>query len=102
MKTPHTHKKICDSWYHQRWFRVLLVVVGIDMIFLGGAFAFGFDITNLIDMTHPLLRMLGGAAYIIVAIFIIHYALSYSQMKKTQYLVCQYCAEGDVDHKENV
>lgn len=92
MKTLGRSRKICDSWYHQRWFRVLLIIVAIDMILLGAAFAFGIDITTLIDTTHPLLRVLGGLAYILVAIFIIHHATSYEKMKKKNYLVCQHCA----------
>ena len=99
MKTLSRGRKICDSWYHQRWFRILLVIVAIDMILLGAAFAFGVNITTLIDTTHPLLRVLGGIAYILVAIFIIHHATSYERMKKKTYFVCQHCALEEVGHE---
>ena len=102
MKTLAKSRKICDSWYHQRWFRILLIIVAIDMILLGSSFAFGIDITTLTDTTHPLLRVIGGLAYILVAIFIIHYATSYEKMKKKNYLVCQHCAmESAPEHDHN-
>jgi hypothetical protein len=95
MKKHTKNRKVCDSWYHQKWFRVLLVVVAIDMIVLGATFGLGLDIMNLIGDFHPLLRIIGGIAYIIVALFIIHYAMSYQSLKKQTYLVCQHCAHSN-------
>ncbi|MFT6829625.1 MAG: hypothetical protein ACJAV6_000458 [Candidatus Paceibacteria bacterium] len=84
-------RKICDSWYHQRWFRILLVIVGVDMIVLGVTFALGLDIISLIE-GHIILRVLGGLAYVVVALFIIHYAMSYSRIRRNEFLLCQHCA----------
>ena len=87
------HRKICDSWYHQKWFRILLVIVGVDMIILGGTFALGIDLVSLLDSIHVVWRVIGGVAYILVAIFIIHYALMYSRIREKSYLLCQHCAQ---------
>ena len=86
------HRKICDSWYHQSWFRVLLVIVGVDMIILGGAVAVGLDIVSVLESLPAFVRVIGGLAYIVVALFIIHYAMSYRSIKKEAYLLCQHCA----------
>ena len=85
-------RKICDSWYHQRWFRILLVIVGVDMIILGGTFALGIDVISLVEGIHVIWRVIGGLAYILVAIFIIHQALSYNKLRQNISLVCQHCA----------
>ena len=89
MKKP---RKICDSWYHQKWFRILLVLVAIDMIVLGATFAIGLDIMSMIKI-HTSLRIIGGSAYIVAALFIIHYAMSYSRIRKNEFLLCQHCAQ---------
>ena len=89
----HTQRrKICDSWYHQGWFRILLIVVAVDMIVLGAAFALGLDVMSLLGDIHVVLRTLGGLAYVLVALFIIHFAMSYRNMKKETFLVCHHCA----------
>lgn len=92
MKKTEQRRKICDSWYHQRWFRILLVIVAVDMIVLGAAVAFNLDILSIIDGLGSVVRIIGGAAYILVAVFIIHYAMSYKKLQKESYLVCQHCA----------
>jgi len=92
MEKHAQHRKICDSWYHQKWFRILLVLVGIDMIVLGIVFALGLDILSFVQGFPALLRVLGGLAYIVVASFIIYYAVSYKKFHKESYLVCQHCA----------
>lgn len=98
----HTQRrKICDSWYHQSWFRILLIIVAVDMIVLGAAFTLGLDIMSLLGEIHIGLRALGGAAYVLVALFIIHYAMSYSNMKKETFLVCQHCAHVASDKKDS-
>ncbi|MFT6361538.1 MAG: hypothetical protein ACJA2Z_000531 [Candidatus Paceibacteria bacterium] len=91
MHSMKKQRKICDSWYHQRWFRILLVIVGVDMIVLGVTFALGLDIISLIE-GHIILRVLGGLAYVVVALFIIHYAMSYSRIRRNEFLLCQHCA----------
>jgi ABC-type uncharacterized transport system permease subunit len=96
----HTQKrKICDSWYHQRWFRILLVIVAIDMIVLGVTFALGLDVMNLLGDIHIVLRAIGGLAYVLVAVFVIHYSMSYSKLKKENFLVCQHCAHVESEKK---
>ena len=85
-------RKICDSWYHQGWFRILLIIVAVDMIVLGVTFAVGLDIMSLLGDIHIVFRVIGGLAYVLVALFIIHYAMSYTKMKKETYLLCQHCA----------
>lgn len=85
-------RKICDSWYHQRWFRILLIIVGVDMIILGGALVLGLDIVSLIEDIHAFWRILGGLAYILVAVFIIHYSLLYNSVQQKTYMLCQHCA----------
>ena len=92
MKNKPQQRKICDSWYHQRWFRILLVVVAVDMIFLGVSFAIGLDLISFIQGIGTIWRIIGGTAYILVALFVIHYALSYKQLQKETYFVCQHCA----------
>ncbi len=93
----HSHRRLCRSWYHQGWFRVLLVIVGIDMIILGFAFAVGLNIFELVPNFALVLRLVFGVAYMLVAIFIIHYALSYKKMKQEVCFVCHDCAH---DQKE--
>ena len=83
------HRKICDSWYHQSWFRVLLVIVGVDMIILGGTVAVGLDVVSVLESLPALIRVIGGLAYIVVALFIIHYAMSYRSITRETYLLCQ-------------
>lgn len=96
----HTQqRKICNSWYHQSWFRVILVIVAIDMIVLGVTFALGLDIMNLLGDINIILRSIGGLAYVLVALFVIHYAMSYTTMKKETYLVCQHCAHENIEKK---
>jgi hypothetical protein len=85
-------RKICDSWYHQGWFRILLIIVAVDMIFVGVTFGFGLDIMSLLGDVHIVIRVIGGLAYVLVALFVIHYAISYKKMKKEIFLVCQHCA----------
>ena len=92
MKKHAQHRKICDSWYHQKWFRTLLVIVGLDMVVVGVAFALGLDILSFIQNFPTILRIIGGLAYVVVAGFIIYYALSYNRFHKESYLVCQHCA----------
>lgn len=84
-------RRVCNSWYHQTWFRILLVVVGVDMMILGATFAVGIDIVSFVNSFDTWLRVVFGIAYISVALFIIHYALSYQQMKRDAHFVCHHC-----------
>lgn len=95
MKEQPKHRKICDSWYHQRWFRVLLVIVGLDMVVVGIALAFGLDILSFIQEFHVGLRVFMGLAFVVIAGLIIYFALSYNKVKKEVHLVCQHCACND-------
>ncbi|MGB0925513.1 MAG: hypothetical protein ACPGTS_02290 [Minisyncoccia bacterium] len=105
MKAAEKRRKICDSWYHQWWFRVILVIVGIDMIVLGFGFVIGIDIMSLTPHIPVALRIVFGAMYILVALFVVHYALAYEKIKKESHFVCQHCAhpaaqETDKEDKE--
>lgn len=99
MKKHTQGRKICDSWYHQKWFRILLVIVGLDMVILGAAVMLNLDVFSLIQGMHSILRIIGGLAYILVAAFVIHYALSYKNLRKETYLVCQHCAHNKKEDK---
>lgn len=94
----HTQRrKICNSWYHQSWFRILLVIVAVDMIVLGVTFAIGLNVMSFLGEINIILRTIGGAAYVLVALFVIHYSMSYTSIKKEAYLVCQHCAHENQD-----
>ncbi len=99
MKTHEKRRKICDSWYHQTWFRFILVIVGIDMIVLGFSFAIGLDITTIITGFGPLLRVIFGSMYMLVALFIIHYALAYKKIKEETHFTCHHCAHAENNHE---
>lgn len=92
MENIEQQRRICDSWYHQRWFRILLVIVGIDMILLGATFIMGTRLISLIGGINPIIRMIGGIGYVLISLYIIHHAMSYRSTKKETYLVCQHCA----------
>ena len=101
MKENNTqHKKLCDSWYHQKWFRIVLVIVGLDMVVLGAAIALNLDILSFIQNINSVVRIIGGFAYVLVAMFVIHYALSYEKLKKETYLVCRHCVHAEKKEKE--
>lgn len=101
MKALEKRRKICDSWYHQTWFRIILVIVGIDMIVLGFSFAIGIDIMSLAPNIIPVLRVVFGIMYILVALFIVHYALGYEHIKKRTHFVCHHCGHPDNEKKED-
>ena len=91
MKVIEKRRKVCNSWYHQKWFRVILVLVGIDMFFLGFAFAANIDLFALIPKINIILHFIFGFMYMLVASFIIHYALDYKRFKKKSNFICHYC-----------
>lgn len=92
MEQSLKHRKICQSWYHRTWFRIILVIVGIDMIVLGASLILGFDLLTLLVGIHMMWRIIGGIAYILTASFILHYAFSYRHFRKKHAFVCQHCA----------
>lgn len=101
MKKHAQQRKICDSWYHQRWFRILLVIVGIDMILLGGTIMFNLDFISLLEKVPTFVNVIGGIAYMLVAIFIIHQAMSYNSLHRNTHFICQHCAhEISTEEKE--
>jgi hypothetical protein len=69
------------------------------MIVLGVTFALGLDVMNLLGDIHIVLRAIGGLAYVLVAVFVIHYSMSYSKLKKENFLVCQHCAHVESEKK---
>jgi hypothetical protein len=84
--------KICNSWYHHRWFRFVLLLVGINMLILGISFALGIDpIVLFASIKNAFARILIGAAYILVAAFVIRESISYESMREETHLVCQHC-----------
>lgn len=91
METVKKRPKICDSWYHQKWFRFILVLVGIDMIILGFSFIISFDIMTVISQMSIIFHIIFGFMYILVALFIIHFALDYEKLKKESHFVCYHC-----------
>lgn len=93
MKKTHEQKRrICNSLYHNPLFRAVLVIVGIDMIVLGFSFAIGIDIMSFAPQVAIPLRIIFGLMYILVALFVIHYALAYRKFKKDSHFVCHHCA----------
>ena len=101
MKTSHKRRKICNSWYHQGWFRAILVIVGIDMIVLGFSFAIGLDIMSLAPNVGVVLRVVFGIMYIMVALFIVHYALMYKKIKEESHFVCHHCGHNNDDRNKD-
>ncbi len=93
MSRKFKKEKRCGSWYHQSWFRVLLILVSLDMIFFGAAISLNIDVFGFINKFHSTLRVLGGLAYILIALMIIHFAVSYKRIKKESYLLCQNCGD---------
>lgn len=96
-KIHEKRRKICDSWYHQWWFRMILIIVGIDMIVLGFSFAAGLDIISLTPNVPYFVRIIFGLMYIAVALFIIHYSLLYKKIKKESHFICHHCGHIDED-----
>ncbi len=70
---------VSESWYHQKWFRVVLIIVGIDMILLGSVFILDLRIIGVIASVYPLFRVAVGFGYILTALFIIYHSLSYEK-----------------------
>lgn len=103
MKHELKNKRRCDSWYHHRWFRILLLLVGIDMFILGFVFALGYNpLVFFVAITGPFLRALIGIAYVVVSGYIIKHSLSYSKMVSERHLVCEDCLYGhDKDTQQN-
>lgn len=91
MNNTQKRRKICDSWYHQKWFRFILVIVGIDIFILGFTIAAGVDIFTFLSEMHLVLKIVIGFLYILVASFIIHYAIDYEDIRNKAHFTCHYC-----------
>ncbi len=89
-------RKICDSLYHRRWFRVLLLVLGFDMLSLGFSFALGLDFLSFASHFPVPLRVGFGMLYLLGALFLVHYALGYRELTQKHSLVCRHCLEKDL------
>jgi hypothetical protein len=96
MKSSLKKKKSCSSLYHHKWFRVLLVLVGIDMFILGFLFAADIDISTVIPKMHIIFHLIFGFMYMLVSSFIIHYALDYRKIKERSHFVCYECGSINV------
>ncbi len=93
-KKRHLYKKrrVCNSLYHKWWFRLMLIVAGMDLFVLGFGFALGLDMVSFMPHTNVYFNLVVGLFYMLVASFIIHYAYDYHHFKKQHVFVCQYCA----------
>lgn len=91
MKDHMKRRKICTSWYHQTWFRVVLIIVGFDLVILGFAFAIGIDLVAITNHFSPIVRIVFGLMYVLAALFLIHYSLAYNKIKSMSHLVCHHC-----------
>lgn len=96
----HKHKRICNSWYHQTWFRILLLLVALDMLLLGVALVVNFDIVRLLSQTPVLAKIVIGVLYIMISLWMIVTVVSYQKHKKRTYLLCRHCIHQHV-HTEN-
>jgi len=94
MNKKSSIRRICNSWYHHKWFRVLLLLVGIDMFILGFSFALGINVLVFFEgITGTIVRALIGIIYVMVAGYIIKHALHYKRNMMESYLLCQHCTE---------
>lgn len=101
MKNKQERKKRCTSWYHHGWFRVVLLLVGIDMFIIGIVFALGANpLIFFVGITGPILRAILGALYVLVSIYIIKYSLSYQKMVTVRHLVCEHCVSKNLHDSE--
>ena len=94
MNKKNSIRRICNSWYHHKWFRIILLLVGVDMLILGFSFALGYNaLVFFVGITGVTVRAIIGIAYILVAGYIIKHAVSYRRSTKKAYLLCQHCTE---------
>lgn len=91
MKEHAKRRKVCGSWYHRAWFRIILIIVGFDLVILGFTFAIGIDLVAITNHFSPIIRIIFGLMYILAALFLIHYALAYKKMKENSHLTCHHC-----------
>ncbi len=91
MNNREKRRKICDSWYHQRWFRAILVIVGIDIFIFGFLLASGLDILSFLTEMGLIVKIIVGFLYILVASFVIHYAIDYENVRNRAHFTCHYC-----------
>ena len=91
IRKGYTH---CRSLYHHPWFRILLVLVSIDMIVLGFCYAIGINVFSLLPQPALILRIIIGFLYIISALAVIHYVFEYERMKEGISYICYKCIPG--------
>jgi hypothetical protein len=69
-----------------------MVLVALDIIFVGWAAVFGYDVFNLLIDAQLWVRILVAVLYSIAALFIIYHTLSYGRLMKKRDHVCYRCA----------
>ena len=67
------------------------------MAALGFCYAIGFDLISLLPKLGLVLRAIFGLMYVLVAFFIIHYAIAYEKIKKEYSFVCHHCGHKQKD-----
>ncbi len=95
-------RRVCNSLYHKWWFRLILIVAGMDLFVLGFGFALGLDILSFIPHTNIFFNFFIGLFDMLVASFIIHYAYDYHRFKKQYVFVCHYCANQNILKGDNI
>ena len=93
MSNQSIPRRICNSWYHHKWFRVLLVFIGIDLFILGVTFALGINLLVFFaGITGAIIRVIFGILYILIAGYLIKHGLYYKKATQESYMLCQHCA----------
>ena len=80
------------SWCYHLWFRILMVLVALDIIVLGWASVFGYNFFDLLVEAQLWLRIVVAVIYSLAALFIIYHTISYGKLMKKRDHVCYRCA----------
>ncbi len=89
MKKKQSLYSRCESWYHQKWFRIVLVFIAIDMFILGFSFAIGVNVLVFFaGIVGTITRAIIGILYVMVAGYILNHTLHYKRHIKEHHLVC--------------
>jgi len=93
VKNIHVRKGVthCRSLYHEWWFRVILIIVSIDMIVFGFAYAIGINFFEFLPEPSIFVRALIGFLYVLSALAILHYVFEYERMKEGITYICYKC-----------
>lgn len=99
MSTQRTkHKKLCASPLHSVYARVLLIIAAFSVFTLSLGFLFGFNYFSEFELIMPpTFRIFFGVLYAIFSLSILHFILSYYQIRKKQVFVCYHCGHKTVN-----